>query len=457
MEYRTEKDNIGEYEVPIDSYYGIHTQRSINNFRISNYKVPSRLYRALALVKKAAALTNYELGYLEKDSAFAIFQACDEINSGKLMEYLETDAFQGGAGTSTNMNINEVIANRALDILGYDKGAYHIIHPIEQINLHQSTNDVYPTAFKIAAIYAYRELSDSIAKLQNSLQSKEQEFAGILTIGRTEMQDAVPITLGSQFGAFADAIARDRWRTFKCEERLRMVNIGGTAVGTGLAAPRKYIFAVIEKLRAMTGLGLSRAENVMDGTSNLDSIVESMGMLVANAVNLQKIALDLRLMHYQEEIELLGMQAGSSIMPGKINPVIIEATVSVAMKIKSNAVLINDACALGTLQINEYFPLIAFTMLESIDLLTNINSIFAQHITGIKANPDICRKHFEESIIIITAFLPYIGYEKAEELLNEYKFNHQGTNVRNYLANKLGENLTNKVLSSANLMSLGHK
>lgn len=457
MEYRTEKDNLGKCEVPIDSYYGIHTQRSINNFKISNYKVPFRFYRALALVKKAAALTNYELGYLEKESAFAIFQACDEINSGKLAEYLETDAFQGGAGTSTNMNINEVIANRALEILGYDKGAYHIIHPIEQINLHQSTNDVYPTAFKIAAIYAYRELSDSIAKLQGSLQSKEQEFAGILTIGRTEMQDAVPITLGSQFGAFADAIARDRWRTFKCEERLRMVNIGGTAVGTGLAAPRKYIFAVIEKLRAMTGLGLSRAENVMDGTSNLDSIVESMGMLVANAVNLQKIALDLRLMHYQEEIELLGVQAGSSIMPGKINPVIIEATVSVAMKIKSNAVLINDSCALGTLQINEYYPLIAFTMLESIDLLTNINNIFAQHITAIKADPDICRKHFEESIIIITAFLPYIGYEKAEELLNEYKLNHSGTNVRKYLEIKLGEVLTNKVLSSANLMSLGHK
>ncbi len=256
------------------------------------------------------------------EKAEAIINACDEIAKGRFSDQFPVDALQGGAGTSTNMNLNEVIANRAIEILGGNKGDYSLIHPLEDVNLHQSTNDVYPTAIKVAGIYRLRDLAKAIAELQGAFQEKEKEFAGIIKIGRTELQEAVPITLGAEFSAFAEAISRDRWRTFKCEERLRVVNLGGTAVGTGLAAPQDYIFLVIEKLREVTGLGLSRGENLPAETANADSFVEVSGILKAHAVNLLKIANDLRLMNLLGEIKLPQLQAGSSIMPGKVNPVL---------------------------------------------------------------------------------------------------------------------------------------
>lgn len=456
MEYRIERDMLGEVQVPIDAYYGVHTVRSVMNFPISSLKVSPKLISALAMVKRAAAETNSELGYLDKDTAMAIYQACDEIKSGSFNSEFPTDALQGGAGTSTNMNINEVIANRALEILGFSKGDYHIINPIEQVNLHQSTNDVYPTAIKIAVILALRDLADATAKFQGALQKKETEFAEIVTIGRTELQDAVPVTLGAEFSGFAEAIARDRWRLFKSEERLRMLNIGGTAIGTGITAPRKYIFQVIEKLRHITGLGISRSDNLIDGTANADAFVEAAGMLNANAVNIKKIAGDLRFLHYQKEINLPHKQAGSSIMPGKINPVIMEAAISTSIKVMANVNIINTCASMGSLQINEFLPLLGHSILESIELLTNINNILAEHTEQITANPDICRKHFDENIILITAFLPYIGYMKAEELIKI--FNTSGeTNFRKFLDENLGNSLTEKVLSPANLMSLGYR
>lgn len=456
MNYRIEADNLGEKEIPQNAYYGIHTLRAKENFPFSQYKIPDRLIVALGLVKKAAIETNLELGFLETSSASAMIQACDEITSGNFRDQFILDPLQGGAGTSTNMCINEIIANRALEILGYEKGLYSVIHPIEQVNLHQSTNDVYPTALKIAAIFAFRDLSDIIAKLQGAFQQKEQEYADILTVGRTEWQDAVPMTLGAQFSAFAEAIARDRWRTFKCEERLRSVNIGGTAVGTGIAAPRKYIFSVIEKLRTLTGLGILRSENVLDATANLDCFTEVSGMLNANATNLIKIANDLRFLHYQNEINLPAMQAGSSIMPGKINPVAIEAVIQIGIKVQANDRIINDCVSRGSLQINEFIPLVAFALLESLELLKNSNHMFTEHIKGITANPEICNRHFRNNDIIITAFLPFIGYEKAQELLNEYKA-CDNVNFHDFLADKLGEKLCQKVLSSENLISLGYK
>ncbi|MFP4370170.1 MAG: lyase family protein, partial [Candidatus Kapaibacterium sp.] len=271
MNFRIEKDKLGTLEIPAERYYGIHTQRALNNFRVSGIRVNPRLIKAMALVKAAAATTNKELGYIDELGEY-IYKAAKEIAAGNLAEEFPLDAIQGGAGTSTNMNLNEVIANRALELAGRERGDYSFIDPVEHVNLHQSTNDVYPTALKISLIYAVRELSHTIEKIQGALQAKEREFSDIITLGRTEMQDAVPITLGSQFAAMVEAFSRDRWRTFKCEERLRSVNIGGTAVGTGLTAPRKYIFLIIDKLRRETGLGLSRSEHIMGDTANIDSL-----------------------------------------------------------------------------------------------------------------------------------------------------------------------------------------
>ncbi|RKY60852.1 MAG: aspartate ammonia-lyase, partial [Candidatus Latescibacterota bacterium] len=281
MEYRIEKDFLGEKKIPKEAYWGIHTQRAIENFPITGYRTPFSLIRAFAIVKKACCMANLELGYIDEKKANAIILACDEIIDGKLADQFPLDPLQGGAGTSTNMNVNEVIANRAIEILGGEKGDYSIVHPLNDVNLHQSTNDTYPTAMKVATIVELRNLSQAIARLQGAFQRKEKEFAQVVKTGRTELQEAVPLTLGAEFSAFAEAIARDRWRTFKCEERLRVVNLGGTAVGTGLGAPRSYIFLVIEKLRAITGLGLSRGENMVDQTANTDCFVEVSGILKA--------------------------------------------------------------------------------------------------------------------------------------------------------------------------------
>ena len=316
---RHEKDALGDVEVDTNALWGIHTFRAIGNFSLSHRRVPYPLIAALSTVKRAAAMTNHELGFLDKKITDAIIVACDRVCDGceDIRASFPLDALQGGAGTSTNMNVNEVIANLALKELGHNPGEYEIVHPIHHINLHQSTNDVYPTALKIAAIAGVRRLSDTMSKLQGAFQAKEKEFQGILKMGRTELQSAVPMTLGQEFSAFAEGIGRDRWRTFKCEERLRLVNLGGTAIGTGITAPRTYIFRVIEVLRSLTGMGLSRNENVIDGTANADAFVEVSGILKASASTLSKIAGDLRLLHFIGEISLPELQAGSSIMPGK--------------------------------------------------------------------------------------------------------------------------------------------
>lgn len=456
MKTRTENDSLGSIKVPTEVYWGIHTQRAIENFRVSDYKIPARLIKALAQVKKACAQANKELKFLDEKIADSIIKGCDDIETGKFNNQFPLDALQGGAGTSTNMNINEVIANLTIESMGFDKGSYDIIDPIEHINLHQSTNDVFPTALKVASINGLKELSESASHLQGAFQDKEKEFASILTIGRTEMQDAVPITLGSQFATFAEAIARDRWRTFKSEERLRVVNLGGTAVGTGLTAPKKYIFLVIEKLRDITGLGLSRAEQPMDPTANNDVFIEVSGMLDSHAANIIKIATDLRFLHYLGEISLPPVQAGSSIMPGKVNPVILESAIQVCMKVSNNHRLISESVSRGTLQINEFMPLIAFAFLESIDLLINTDRMLTLHVKNIKADEAVCKNRFESNTAIITAFIPHIGYNKCTVLLKEYE-NSNTSNFHSYLSDKLGSEFVSQVLSPSNLLSLGHK
>ena len=455
MNLRKEKDGLGELEVPANAYWGIHTERARRNFSLTGRGAPESLVRALAMVKKACALANRELEYLPAKKADAILAACNELIEGELADQFPVDALQGGAGTSTHMNVNEVIANRALELMGFAKGDYAHLHPIEDVNLHQSTNDVYPTALKIAAIFGLRTLSESIAGLQNSFQKKEKEFSGIVKIGRTEMQEAVPLTLGAEFSAFAEAFARDRWRTFKGEERLRTVNLGGTAAGTGLTAPRNYIFLVIERLREVTGLGLARGENVIDQTANADCFAEVAGMLNACAVNVIKVSRDLRLLHLLEEITLPAVQAGSSIMPGKINPVILESAISAGMKVRANDSLVGEAAAAGTLQINEWLPVLALALLESIELLTRTADMLAPHVDGIRANPEKCRERADQSPTLITAFLPHLGYEQAERLAHEFKASGQ-KDFRGFLEHRLGKVLVDKTLSPENLTALGH-
>ena len=452
---RLEHDLLGNRPVPEEALWGIHTARAAENFALSGYRVHQPLLKALALVKKACCLANTELGFLPRDTAELIQIACDEIADGQWADQFPLDALQGGAGTSTNMNMNEVIANRALELGGFMHGDYARIHPIEHVNLHQSTNDVYPTALKIAAIFECRSLSAAAESLQGVFQRLEKSFADFPTIGKTEMMDAVPMTLGKMFSAFADAVARDRWRAFKCEERLRTVNLGGTAVGTGLTAPRAYIFLVIEKLRDVTGLGLARGENTVDQTANTDAFAEVSATLKAAACNLEKIAGDLRLLHMQGLIRLPPRQAGSSIMPGKVNPVIPEAVIQCAMKVHANDLLTGLCAARGTLQINEFLPLLGFALLESLALLTAACRTLAVHIEATEADAARCRETLAASPALITAFLPIIGYDRATELALEFQRSGQ-TDFRAFLCNALGADTVNAALSPQQLTSLGY-
>jgi aspartate ammonia-lyase len=456
MEYRAEKDLLGSIQIPSQAYWGAHTERARANFPFTGYRVHPGMLRAYALVKKGCCMANQELGLLSARKGAAIIQACEEIASGSFSDQFPVDALQGGAGTSTNMNVNEVIANRAIEILGGARGDYSLVHPIEDVNLNQSTNDTYPTALKMSAIIGLRRLSEAIAGLQGAFQEKEKAFAGIITIGRTELQEAIPITLGAEFSAFAEAVARDRWRTFKCEERLRVVNIGGTAVGTGISAPRSYIFLVIERLRDVTGLGLARGENLLDQTANTDCFVEVSGTLKAHAASLVKICNDLRLLGLLGEIRVPGLQAGSSIMPGKVNPVMLEAGIQAGMKVMANDSLIADACSRGSLQINEFLPLVSFALHESLDLLERVDIQLAAHARGISPDELRCRAFFERSPMIATALLPHIGYDKATELVRQFLASGQ-ENILDFLKEKLGHQLVSAVFSAQSLVALGHK
>lgn len=417
-----EKDFLGELPVPEDVYWGIHTQRALENFAVSGWKVHPQLIKALAQVKIAAALANMELGFLDRGKGLAISEAGSEIVGGKLLDQFPVDALQGGAGTSTNMNMNEVLAKRASQLLGEENNSC-LVDPLDEVNLHQSTNDVYPTALRIAAIQLLLPLSEAMAFLQDALQQKEEEFADCLKPGRTQLQDAVPVTLGQEFSAYAQAVSRDRWRLYKVEERLRQVNLGGTAVGTGLNAPREYIYLVIEKLRQITGIGLARAENMMDVTQNADVFVEVSGLLKAAAVTLSKIASDLRLLSSGPscglgEISLPERQAGSSIMPGKVNPVIAEAVNQVAFQVVAQDLAITLACQNGQLELNAFLPLVAHNLLHSIEMMTNGVLIFARYcIQGIRANNRRCKQLVEESLVLAPALLPHLGYEKTAEVV----------------------------------------
>ena len=419
---RCEHDLLGELDIPADAYWGIHTARARENFPLLQRPIHPELIACLALVKHACALANMRAGILEARLGEAICRACEEIAGGALHEQFTVDALQGGAGTSSNMNANEVIANRAIELLGGERGDYSLVHPHDHVNMSQSTNDVFPTAVKVAAIRLLRRAAQSMSDLQGALQKKEAEFARVLKLGRTEMQDAAPVTMGQAFAAWAQAVQRDWWRLYKMEERLRQVNLGGTAVGTGLNAPLRYVHSVVEHLRELTGLGLARAENLIDCTQNLDPFVEASGMLKAAAVDLAKIAADLRLLSSGPrggigELRLPPLQAGSSIMPGKVNPVMTEAVTQAAFQVMANDYAITLAAQAGQLELNAFMPLLAHNLFEALELLERAAQLLADKcIAGIEVDEARCRQLLEHSAALATALVPYLGYEKATQI-----------------------------------------
>jgi aspartate ammonia-lyase len=425
MKCRSETDLLGTRDVPADALWGIHTLRAIENFPLARRPVHRRLVHAYGAVKLAAARANHEWGRWEQPQFAAIEAACQDMIAGRLDEHVVVDALQGGAGTSTNMNVNEVLANRALQLLGRPPGDYQTLSPHDDLNLHQSTNDTYPTALRVAAIFGLHDLERNVVGLMEAFQAKEEQFADVVKIGRTELQDAVLLTLGREMAAYAEAIGRDRWRIYKCEERLRVVNLGGTAVGTGLGAPRQYIFRVVEHLREITGLGLARAENLVEATQNADVIVEVSGILRTLAVNLLKIANDLRLLSSGPhaglgEIRLPPRQAGSSIMPGKVNPVIPEAVAQAAIAVMGHDQMILQAVGGGNLELSQFLPLAADSLLTSIDLLGDACDIFARLcVVGIEADAHRCRQNVYNSTALLTALVDRIGYDAAERIAHE--------------------------------------
>jgi aspartate ammonia-lyase len=387
--------------------------------------VHEALVRAYGDVKWACAATNRALGFLRGPKAEALEEACREMAAGLLTGSIVVDALQGGAGTSTNMNVNEVLANRALEILGEARGRYDLVSPLDDVNRHQSTNDTYPTALKLAAIRRLRAVERAVLGLQEAFQAKERELAHVVKVGRTQMQDAVLTTVGREMGAYAEAFNRDRWRISRCEERLRVVNLGGTAIGTGLGAPRAFVFGVVDRLRERTGVGFARAENLVDATQNADVFVEVSGTLKACAASLLKVSGDLRLLSSGPEaglgeLRLPPRQAGSSIMPGKVNPVIPEAVSQAALLVFAHDQAIAMAAGLGSLELNPFLPLVAHSLLESLDLLERSSSTLADLcVAGLSADEERCRRHVDGSTATATALVPLLGYERASSIAAE--------------------------------------
>lgn len=419
MDFRLENDSIGEKQVPKDAYYGVQSLRAAENFKITGLRIHKEFIKSLAQIKKAAAISNYEVGLLDKNIEEAIIKACDEIINGKLHDEFIVDPIQGGAGTSMNMNANEVIANRAIEILGGEKGDYSIVNPNDHVNYGQSTNDVIPTAGKMTTLKFIIEATLELIRLYETLKEKSQEFDDIIKMGRTQMQDAVPIRLGQEFKVYSEVIKRDILRLEKTKEELKIVNMGGTAIGTGINADEEYLNKIVPNLSKTSELKLTQAEDLIDSTQNLDVFVDISCAVKACAVNLSKIANDLRLISSGPgtgigEINFPAKQNGSSIIPGKINPVIPEVVNQIAFNIIGNDITITMAAEAGQLELNAFEPIIFYNLFESIETLTNgVNTFVENCISGITVNRKRCKELVENSVGIITAICPHIGYKKA--------------------------------------------
>jgi len=424
---RRERDLLGERDVPYSALYGIQTLRAMENFAISGVELCEfpTLITAIAAVKEAAAQANRELVLLDPTIADAIIRACRELREGKFHEHFRVDMIQGGAGTSTNMNANEVIANRALEILGHPRGSYDVVSPNSHVNLSQSTNDVYPTAVKLAMHSSIDALRAAMGALAGAFLLKGEEFAPFLKMGRTQLQDAVPMTLGQEFTAFAHTMLEDVERLGEAQALIREINMGATAIGTGINAPPGYAERVRRHLSAITGLELITAPDLVEATADTGVFVQLSGVVKRCAVKLSKICNDLRLLSSGPragfgEINLPPMQPGSSIMPGKVNPVIPEVVNQVCFDIIGGDITVTMAAEAGQLQLNVFEPIIAYRLLRGMIILTRACNVLRERcVAGITANPERMRHFVEHSIGIVTALVPILGYEKATEIAKE--------------------------------------
>jgi aspartate ammonia-lyase len=424
---RIEHDLIGDRQLPAGAYYGVHTLRALENFPITGTAISiyPDLVQALACAKQAAAIANRDLGLLDGERAEAIVRACEEIRGGALLGEFIVDVIQGGAGTSTNMNANEVIANRALELLGAKKGEYARLHPLDHVNLSQSTNDVYPTAVKLALQFGIRRLAIELVSLRKAFEAKAEEFSDVLKIGRTQLQDAVPMTLGQEFSTYAVMLQEDESRLGEAASLIREVNLGATAIGTGINAHPEYAARVTRTLSEISGVELIVSPNLIEATQDAGSFVQLSGVLKRVAVKLSKVCNDLRLLSSGPragigEINLPAVQAGSSIMPGKVNPVIPEVVNQVAFEVIGNDITVTMAAEGGQLQLNAFEPIIAHSLFKSIShLAAACRTLSERCVRGITANRERARRLLDDSTALVTALNPYIGYARSSEIARE--------------------------------------
>jgi len=424
---RSEHDLLGDRAVPADAYYGIHTLRALENFPITGTSIAiyPALVNALACVKQAAAIANSELGLLDEKRAVAIRLACEEVREGKLHDEFVVDVIQGGAGTSSNMNANEVICNRALELLGHQRGEYQHLHPLDHVNMSQSTNDVYPTAVKLALQFAIRRLLPEMELLRKTFASKAQEFAHVLKVGRTQLQDAVPMTLGQEFSTYAVMIEEDELRLAEAAGLIREINLGATAIGTGINVPPEYAALVTKRLGELSGVPFVVSPNLVEATQDAGSFVQLSGVLKRIAVKLSKTCNDLRLLSSGPraglgEITLPPVQAGSSIMPGKVNPVIPEVVNQVAFEVIGNDMTVTMAAEAGQLQLNAFEPIIAHSLFKSLQHLTSACRTLADRcVRGIQANAERARRLLDDSTALVTALTPVLGYAQSSDIAKE--------------------------------------
>lgn len=422
---RTEHDFLGEMNVPDDVYYGVQTMRALENFHITGNHLDPDFIHAMALVKKAAALANMKTGRLPKKIGTALVQTADEILSGKWLDQFPVDPIQGGAGTSVNMNMNEVLCNRALEILGQPKGRYDLVSPNNHANMAQSTNDVFPTSMKVCLILKGKKLNEALRALEEALLDKEEDFKDVIKMGRTHLQDAVPVTLGQEMGAYASAVHRGRKRIKRSLEGVHTINMGGTAVGTGLNAEPQYIRGVAKELSGLTGELFTTASNLIDMTNNTDGFAEVSSAMKCTALVLIKMANDFRLMASGprcglNELKLPARQPGSSIMPGKVNPVMAEVLDQACYQVIGNDLAVTFASENGQFELNVMEPVMAYNLFSAMQCLTNaIYAFIDKLLKGLEANRSQCQYWVDHSVGIITALLPHIGYEKASFLARE--------------------------------------
>jgi len=422
MTTRRERDSLGTKRIPADAYYGIQTLRAVENFPISGLRLPEEMIRAYGLVKKAAALTNAQLGVLETRHAKAIARACDEVLRGRFADQFVVDVYQAGAGTSFNMNVNEVVANRANELLGARRGSYRVIHPNDHVNMAQSTNDTFPTAMRLACLMTLAPLHQAMRELEGALRRKARQFQHVVKAGRTHLQDAVPVSLGREFGAYALAVSKASEQIRQTARRLGELNLGGTAAGTGLNAHPRYRGLAIRRLRQWTGFSLRPASDLMERMQSLADFACLSGSLRDYALELIRLANDLRLMSSGPntalaELTLPAVQPGSSIMPGKVNPVIPEMVDMVAFQVIGHDLTVAMAAQAGQLELNVMMPVVAFNLLQALHLLTRASRVFAARcVSGITANVARCHAYAQRSLALVTALAPRIGYLNAAEI-----------------------------------------